>query len=104
MIYRVVFTPTARADIMEVFRWFAEKSPASAIHWHAGLEKAISQLTTLPERHPIAAEDSEQLGVTIRQMLYGRRRGIFRILFSIHGETIYLHYVRHSARGPFESG
>ena len=27
---------------------------------------------------------------------------MFRILFSIENETVYLHYVRHSARGPIE--
>src|SRR5947209_1374669 len=68
------------------------------------LEKAIATLSTLPERHPIAEEISEQLGITVRQMAYGRRRGGFRVLFSIQAETVYLHYVRHSARGPIEPG
>jgi hypothetical protein len=40
--------------------------------------------------------------LTIRQMLYGRRRGVYRILFSIEGDSVVLHYVRHSARGPIE--
>jgi hypothetical protein len=35
-------------------------------------------------------------------MVYGRRRGVFRILFSIEAETVTLHYVRHSAQGPIE--
>ncbi len=35
-------------------------------------------------------------------MVYGRRRGVFRILFSIEGDTVTLHYVRHSAQGPIE--
>ena len=102
MTYRVLFTPTARADVLEAFRWYAEKSPAVAIQWHDGLEKAIAELAALPERHPVAEEESELLGVSLRQMLHGRRRGMFRILFSIENETVYLHYVRHSARGPIE--
>jgi hypothetical protein len=56
----------------------------------------------LSERHPTAQDETEQLGVTLRQMLYGRRPGVFRILFPIEGETGTLHYVRHSARGPIE--
>ena len=56
----------------------------------------------MPERHPIAQDESDQLGMTLRQMLYGRRPGVFRILFSVEGDTVTLHYVRHSARGPIE--
>ena len=35
-------------------------------------------------------------------MLYGRRRGVYRLLFSVEGDTITLHYVRHSAQGKIE--
>ncbi len=69
-----------------------------------GLEKAIAKLKKMPERHPVAQDESDQLGVTLRQMLYGRRPGVFRILFSVEGDTVTLHYVRHSAQGPLEQG
>jgi plasmid stabilization system protein ParE len=100
--HRVVFTYRARADALEAFRWIAEQSPDAAARWYAGLDKAIAKLGENPERHPIAEEESESLGLTIRQMLYGRRRGVYRILFSIEGDSVVLHYVRHSARGPIE--
>jgi plasmid stabilization system protein ParE len=100
--YRVVVTAKARADTVEALRWLAERSPAAAARWYAGLEKAIAKLSTLPERHPIAEDESKQLGITLRQMLYGRRRGVYRLFFSIEGETVTLHYVRHSAQGPIE--
>jgi plasmid stabilization system protein ParE len=100
--YRVVFTAMARADAVRQFRYLANRSPAAAARWYTGLEKAVAKLGELPERHPIAQDESEQVGITLRQMLYGRRRGVFRILFSIEGDTVTLHYVRHSARGPIE--
>jgi len=100
--YRVVVTARARADAVQAFRWIADQSPDAAARWYIGLEKAIAKLTTMPERHPIAEDESEQLGITLRQMLYGRRRGVYRLLFSIEGETVTLHYVHHSARGPIE--
>ena len=103
MTYRVVFTARARADVVEQFRYLVDRSPAAAARWYAGIEKAIAKLGTLPERHPIAQDESEQLGITLHQMLYGRRPGVFRILFSIEGDTVTLHYVRHSARGPIET-
>ena len=100
MSYRVVVTARARADAVEALRWLAERSPDNAARWYADLEKAIAKLSTMPERHPIAEDESEQLGITLRQMLYGRRRGVYRLFFSIEGETVTLHYVRHSAQGP----
>ena len=102
MKFRVVVTARARADAVEAFRWLVERSPDAASRWYLGLEKAIASLATMPERHPVAEEESDQLGFTLRQMLYGRRRGIYRILFSIEQDTVTLHYVRHSAQGPIE--
>jgi plasmid stabilization system protein ParE len=100
VIYQVVVTASARADAVEGFRWIADQSPDAAARWYVGLEKAIVKLTTMPERHPIAQYESEQLGITLRRMLYGRRRGVYRLLFSIEGKTVILHYVCHSARNP----
>ena len=102
MTYRIVFTARARADTLEQFLYLADRSPDAAERWYTGLDKAIAKLSTLAERHPIAEDESEQLGITLRQMVYGRRRGVFRILFSIEGDTVTLHYVRHSAQGPIE--
>ena len=103
MTYRVVFTARARADAVGRFHFLADRSPAAAAEWHTGLEKAIAALAEMPERHPVAEDESEYLGMIVRQMLYGRRPGVFRILFSVEGDTVTLHYVRHSAQGPIGS-
>jgi plasmid stabilization system protein ParE len=97
--YRVVVTATARVDAMAAFHWLADRSPDAAARWYRGLQKAITSLKTMPNRHPIAQDESEQLGITLRQKLYGRRKGVYRLLFSIEGSTVTLHYIRHSARG-----
>ena len=102
MTYRVVFTPRARADAIEAFRWIAEQSPEAAVRWYNGLERAVAKLDRFPERCPVLEEESEQLGLSLRLLVYGRRRRTFRILFSIEEKTIYLYYVRHSAQGPIE--
>ena len=103
MKYRVVITARAKADALKAFRWLADESPDAAARWYVGLEEAIAKLARLPKRHPVAEEESEQLGITLRQMLYGRRRGVYRIFFSVEGDTVTLHYVRHSAQGSIES-
>jgi len=102
MTYRIVVTARARADAIAAFRWMAERSPDAATRWYAGLQKAIAKLSQLPDRNPVAEEDSEQAGIILRQALYGRRPNVYRILYSVEGDTIALHHVRHSARGPIE--
>jgi hypothetical protein len=41
--------------------------------------------------------------MTPRQMLYVRRPGVFRIVFSVEGDTVTLRDTRHSGRGLIES-
>jgi toxin ParE1/3/4 len=102
MTYRIVVTARARADAIVSFRWIAERSPDAATRWSAGLQKAITKLGQFPDRNPVAEEESEQVGITLRQMLYGRRPNVYRILYPVEGDTINLHYIRHSAQGPIE--
>jgi plasmid stabilization system protein ParE len=100
--YRVVVTARANADAIEAFRWKTEQSVHAAARWYAGLEKAIASLSKFPARHPIAEDESRRLGITLRQMLYGKKPGIYRIFFSIEGDAVVLHYIRHGARGMIE--
>jgi plasmid stabilization system protein ParE len=97
--YRVVVTAKANIDAIRAFRWKAEHSAKVAERWYAGLEKAIASLSKFPERHPVAEDESERLGITLRLMVYGRKPGTYRLLFSIEGDTVVLHYIRHGARG-----
>ena len=102
MSYRVIVTPTADAEAREAFDWYAERSPAAARRWYAGLAKAIASLAEGPERCPVAEDDSEVLGREVRLKLYGRRRGAYRILFVIRGAEVNVLRIRHTARGPLE--
>jgi plasmid stabilization system protein ParE len=97
--YRVVVTARANADAIRAFLWKTEQSVQSATRWFAGLEKAIAKLSKLPERHPVAEEESERLGITLRQMIFGKKPKTYRIFFSIEEDTVVVHYIRHSARG-----
>ena len=73
MTYRVIVTARARADAVKQFHFLVDRSPAAAARWFTGLEKAIAKLEKMPERHPVVEDESEQLGITLREMLYGRR-------------------------------
>jgi len=100
--YRVVIQPRANIDALEGLRWLAERSPTAADRWYAGLQKAVAKLADNPERNPLAIEESERFGIPIRQSLYGRRRGVYRILYSIEGNTISVLAIRHGARSTLE--
>ena len=52
---------------------------------------------THPDRCRIAAE-SEDLGVEIRELLFGRRHGVYRILFLLEGSTVHILRIWHAAR------
>jgi len=100
MSYRVVVTARARADALEAFAQLAEHSPDAAERWYLALQEAIADLATMPNRHPVAEEESELLGIALREMLLGKRRGVYRLLFSIQEDGVTIHYIRHASRGP----
>jgi plasmid stabilization system protein ParE len=100
--YRVIVTPTADAEAMESFRWYAGRSRTAANRWYSGLKRALGRLIESPDRFPISPEDSEVLGCEARMLLYGRRRGTYRILYTIREDTVWVLRIRHGARGPIE--
>ena len=99
MRYRVIIQPSAWGEIREAYRWLYERSPTAANRWRNGLLRAVLLLETQPTRCPLAPEN-DSFGEEIRQLLYGRRRGVYRILFTIEDDIVSVLYVRHSARRP----
>ncbi len=97
MKYRVIIAATALVEIQEAFEWLAAHSPNAAERWRAALLEAVQSLESFPYRCSLAPE-AASLGTEIRQLLHGRRQGIYRILFKIQGETVLVLRVRHGAR------
>jgi plasmid stabilization system protein ParE len=96
--YRARLTAKAEADVDGVLRWFRDQQATAAGGcWFARLMTKIDTLETHPERCGIAIE-SEELGVEIRELLFGRRHGVYRILFQIDGKTVHILRVWHGAR------
>jgi plasmid stabilization system protein ParE len=101
--YNVIVTPTAADEAMEAVRWYAERSLDVAQRWHDGLTRAIDSLAKQPTRCPVSQADSRALGCEVRLLIYGKRRGVYRILFTIAGDTVWVLRIRHSALGPLKS-
>lgn len=102
MPYALRTTRRADADIDAAVGWLSERSAAAAARWHAGALTAVRSLETNPKRCPLADEAAD-LGLELRQLLFGRHRGVYRVLFTIDGETVTIHRVRHAAQDRLSS-
>ena len=60
---------------------------------------AIREVEKDPHSYPFIEENVE-LGVEFREALFGKRRHVYRLIFSIDDEsrTIIVHHVRHAAQ------
>ena len=61
--------------------------------WLTGLFKAIFSLDELPSRCPIIDEANE-LGFPARHLLYGKGRGVYRIIFHIREDEQHVRVLR----------
>lgn len=97
MRYRVELSEQAEADVRETYRYIREHGPADPHRWKSGLAEKLASLENQPEFCGLAPED-EHTQATIRQKLYG----LFRILFIVRENMVYVVTVRHGARGFVE--
>jgi plasmid stabilization system protein ParE len=98
MSHRVVIEPTAQMGIRAAVRWISEnQSHSAATKWFNALLKKVATLKTHPYRCPVAAE-SDRFPEEIRELLYGKSRKRYRILFTIRDKTVFVLYVHHGAR------
>ncbi|MEI2577809.1 type II toxin-antitoxin system RelE/ParE family toxin [Scytonema sp. PRP1] len=99
MAFQVEITPIAEAQIEQAYRWYRERNPEFADRWFRGLMNAIATLQEKPLRCTLAVEH-EIFAEEVRQLLYGKSKNIYRVLFTIRDTTVYVLYVRHSAQAP----
>ena len=102
MKYSIEISSVAEAEADNAFlRLFQIASPTKAAQWYAGLLKAIKSLVKMPKRCPLAREN-KYFSQEIRQLLYGRGRNSYRILFTIlDGQdisTVRILHIRHSSQ------
>jgi len=96
--------PEAYADIRQIVRFIARRvSIATALRWQARLESAVGRLADEADRQP-EADEATDLGIPLRMMLHGRRPHVYRILFTIEGQTVVIHRVRHAAQDRLSEG
>jgi plasmid stabilization system protein ParE len=99
MTYDVVVQPCAERDIRTAALWILgqSRSRTTALRWVRNLRAKIATLKTSPHRCP-TDPDSELYGEEVRVLLYGKRGGVYRVLFAIRGQKVHVLTVRHSAQ------
>jgi len=91
--FSVDITPSAEADIAEIWDYIAQDSPANAEAFVLALEEQIASLEKFPERCSRIPEN-EILGTSYRHLLHGSYRTIFRMA----GSKVIILRIIHGAR------
>jgi plasmid stabilization system protein ParE len=99
MRYKVLITPRALEDLRAAYHWIASRSPERAVAWYEGFIAAIDSLAMHPLRCGIALENGS-MPAELRQLIYGKRGGRYRAIFSIKENVVRVLHIRHAAQTP----
>lgn len=102
MKYQILISSVAESEADQVFLSISQRlSPEKAKEWYGGLLKAIQSLDTMPKRCALARED-KKFSQEIRQLLYGKGRNTYRIIFTVienkEGEFVRILHIRHAVQ------
>jgi plasmid stabilization system protein ParE len=91
--YQLVYQPSAAEELEQAIEWSFEKYPGDAHAWCNEFLTAIEALALDPDRHPLAREDG-RFTQTIRQLLFGRGRSVYRVLYTVDGDVVRILHIR----------
>ena len=98
MARNVVIRRIANANLSGHASYLSQRvSPGFAARWLTAIHAAIAGLATEADRYP-EADEAADLGMNLREQLHGRRPHVYRILFTIDGNTVNVIRVRHAAQ------
>ena len=96
MAFRVELSAQAQSDVAAIYAWLTSQTAGeTGERWFVALRSAIASLFDMPTRCPLAPE-SQDSPVEVRQLLYGRRPNVYRILFAVQ---FLFRRQRHALRG-----
>ena len=102
MAYRVELTPRTKRDLIDIYERISVDDSVAAARWFNGLERAIDSLEQFPHRCP-AAPEAKMTKVELRNLLYGSRRDVYRVIYDIDEsrKTVRVRAIRHGAMDGF---
>ena len=100
MAFRVKAAAQAKRDLDDILkRLLSQEAGESGLRWFQGLHQAIATLTDFPQRCALAPENAV-FPFEVRQLLYGRKPHLYRIIFTVEGSTVSVLHIRHGRRQP----
>ena len=97
MAFLVEITSIASRQIDQAYCWYRQQNPEFADLWFRSLMNSIATLQEKPRRCTLAIEH-EIFPEKVRQLLHGKSKNIYRVLFTIRQDTVYILYVRHGSQ------
>ena len=99
MTYRVIISPEAERDIVEVVEYFWNVDILTILDWKDRIRASILDLAYLPRRFGLA-DEADDVGRPIRVRLFGKRRGAWKIYYVIEGDEVHILRIRRGSRLP----
>ena len=100
MTFQVETTAEAEQDADAILEWLiSQHAGDTGLRWFLALQDAIASLADFPERCPLAPENTT-FPFEVRQFLYGNPPHVYRILFTIGEQRVYVLHIRHGRRRP----
>lgn len=101
MAFSVRLLAAAQADAARIYERVKAAAPLQGPLWYNRLIAAVESLKEFPRRCGYAPENS-RFSVEIRQLLFGKKPNVYRVLFTIEGNTVYVLRIRSPRQQPLE--
>ncbi len=100
MAFRVETSARAKRDLDLILMWLQKQHAGDAgLKWFEGLHLGIDSLESLPSRCPLATEN-RSFASEVRQLFYGKRPHVYRIIFNVNDDVVTVLHIRHGRRSP----
>lgn len=99
MTYEVRVHRLARLDLGDAYKWAFLRAPNTADRWFDRFRAAIRSLESAPDRCPLATEH-RKVNLAIRELLFGRRPNVFRVVFFVDETIVRVLRIRRGQRRP----
>ena len=97
MAKRVVFTKRFSQHLKSICDYIALESPKNALTWLERLESKLERIGEFPEAHPLARENADHK-IELRQMMFGKGRNKYRVIFTVKENDVVVLDIRHGTR------
>jgi plasmid stabilization system protein ParE len=94
MAFKIEYSAVAEADLDAILTWLVEQQAGQAgLRWFEGLQAAVDTLRAFPQRCSLMKKD-RRVDFEVRQLFYGKKPHIFRVLFRITGDRVIILRIR----------